>query len=519
MRITSALFALLFVLTLPLPGFGQQENLGKLTFPTSCDARVQSQFERGVAMLHSYWFTEARKVFDAVLQQDPGCAIAYWGLAVNYLGNSLAAAPPPKDLAAASEMLDKARAIGAKTQRERDWIEAIGTYYRDHDTRPIDARLAAYTRAMEEMTRRYPSDFEAWTYYALMLQASAPKNDKTYASQLKSAEILERLFKQNPQHPGVAHYLVHAYDYPPLADKGIRIAGQYARIAPAAPHARHMPSHIYSMVGMWEESIASNRSALEVQPDYHHATDFIVYAHLQLAQDAKAKALVDVIAALPRGEYGFLANFTAVAVIPARYALERGDWAGAAALPVVSTGRAMADSLVRFARGLGMARSGDLAGAKREVQGLQDLRSALEKSNQSYWADRTEEQRLAVSAWVAHSEGAREQAMKLMRAAADGEDGSVKHVAMENRLYPMRELLGELLLQSGQAAAALHEFETSLKENPNRFRGLAGAARAAEAAGDRQKAAAYFEKFVALSSKADTPRPELAHAKEVLGRR
>ena len=235
--------------------------------------------------------------------------------------------------------------------------------------------------------------------------------------------------------------------------------------------------------------------------------------------DAKAKALVDVIAALPRGEYGFLANFTAVAVIPARYALERGDWAGAAALPVVSTGRAMADSLVRFARGLGMARSGDLAGAKREVQGLQDLRSALEKSNQSYWADRTEEQRLAVSAWVAHSEGAREQAMKLMRAAADGEDGSVKHVAMENRLYPMRELLGELLLQNGQAAAALHEFEISLKENPNRYRGLAGAARAAEAAGDRQKATAYFEKLVALSSNADSPRPELAHAKELLGQR
>ena len=519
MRITLALFALLFVLTLPLPGFGQQENLGTLTFPTSCDARVQSQFERGVAMLHSYWFTEARKVFDAVLQQDPGCAMAYWGLAVNYLGNSLAAAPPPKDVAAASEALDKARTIGAKTQRERDWIEAIGTYYRDHDTRPLDARLAAYTSAMEGMTRRYPSDFEAWTYYALTLQASAPRSDKTYTSQLKSAEILERLFKQNPQHPGVAHYLVHAYDYPPLADKGIRIAGQYARIAPAAPHARHMPSHIYSMVGMWEESIASNRSALEVQPAYHHATDFIVYAHLQLAQDVKAKTLVDVIAALPRGEYGFLANFTAVAVIPARYALERGDWAGAAALPVVSTGRAMADSLVRFARGLGMARSGDLAGAKREVQGLQDLRSALEKSNQSYWADRTEEQRLAVSAWVAHPEGAREQAMKLLRAAADGEDGSVKHVAMENRLYPMRELLGELLLQSGQAAAALHEFETSLKENPNRYRGLAGAARAAEAAGDRQKATAYFEKLVALSSKADTPRPELAHAKELLGRR
>ena len=273
------------------------------------------------------------------------------------------------------------------------------------------------------------------------------------------------------------------------------------------------------MVGQWEDSIASNRSALEVDPNYHHATDFMVYAHLQLAQDARAKALVDHVAALPRREYPILANFTAVAVIPARYALERADWAGAAALPVSSTGRAMADSLTRFARGLGMARSGDLAGARREVQALQELRSALEKSSQSYWADRTDEQILAVTAWVAHAEGAREQATKLMRAAADGEDGSIKHVAMENRLYPMRELLGELLAQIGQPAAALGEFEASLKENPNRYRALAGAAHAAEAAGDRAKAAGYFEKLVALSSQADTTRPELAHAKSFLGRR
>jgi tetratricopeptide (TPR) repeat protein len=519
MRITSAISALVFIVVLPLSSHAQQDKLGNVTFRTSCDPSVQGQFERGVAMLHSYWFTEARKVFDAVLQQDPSCVIAYWGLAVNYLGNSLASAPSPKDVAGASDALGKARAIGAKTQRERDWIEAIGAYYHDHDTLALDARLAAYTRAMEQMTQRYPDDFEAWTYYALALQASAPKSDKTYANQLKSAAILERLLKQNAQHPGVAHYLIHAYDYPPLADKGVRVAGQYARIAPAAPHARHMPSHIYSMVGMWEESIASNRSALEVQPDYTHATDFIVYAHLQLAQDAKAKALVDLTAALGRREYPFLANYTAVAAIPARYALERGDWSGAAALPIASTGRPMADSLIRFARGLGMARSGDLAGAMREVQALQELRSTLEQSNQSYWADRTEEQILAVSAWVAYAEGAHDKATKLMRAAADGEDGSVKHVAMENRLYPMRELLGELLLQTGQATAALGEFEASLKENPNRYRGLAGAAHAAEAAGDRAKAVAYFEKLVVLGSKGDATRPELLHARTFLGPR
>jgi tetratricopeptide (TPR) repeat protein len=507
------------VVIVALPVLAQQDKLGKVTFPTSCDAKVQAQFERGVAMLHSYWFTEARKAFDAVIQQDPGCAIAYWGLAVNYLGNSLAFAPPVKDLNAASEALDKGRAIGAKTQRERDWIEAIGAYYRDHDKVPLNTRMAAYTTAMEQLAQRYPDDFEASVYYALTLQASAPKNDKTYANQLKSAEILERLFKKNPEHPGVAHYLVHAYDYPPLAEKGVKVAGLYAKIAPAAPHARHMPSHIWSMVGMWEESIASNRSALEIQPDYHHATDFMVYAHLQLAQDAKAKALVDQIAALPKQELPNMPTYTAVAVIPARYALERGDWAGAAALPVLSTGRQQADSLVRFTRGLGMARSGDLPGAKREVQAMQELRSALEKSNQSYWADRTEEQMLAVSAWVAHAEGKRDEALKLMRAAADGEDASVKHVAMENRLYPMRELLGELLLQMGQSADAQRELEASLKENPNRYRGLYGAGRAAEVAGDRQKAVGYYEKLVALASKADTPRPEISRVKAFLGQR
>ena len=504
---------------LVVPAAAQQDRLGKVTFPTSCDSKVQAQFERGVAMLHSYWFTEARKVFDGVLQQDPSCAIAYWGLAVHYLGNSLAAPPSPKDAAAASEALQKGRAIGAKTQRERDWIDAIGVYYRDADKTPVNARLTAYSRAMEQMTQRYPDDFEAWTYYALTLQASAPKNDKTYATQLKSAEILERLFKQNPDHPGVAHYLVHAYDYPPLADKGIKIAAAYAKIAPAAPHARHMPSHIYSMVGMWEDSIASNRSAIEIQPDYYHATDFMVYAHLQLAQDGKAKALVDPIATMTWPSSGAVPGFTAIAAVPARYVLERADWAGAAALPVISSGWPQADSLVRFTRGLGMARTGDAAGARREIQAMQELRAALEKSNQSYWADRTEEQMLAVSAWVAQAEGTRDEALKLMRAAADNEDASVKHVAMENRLYPMRELLGELLLQQGQAAAALHEFEAALKENPNRYRGLYGAGRAAETAGDRPKAVGYYEKLVALTAKADTARPEIARAKAFIGTR
>src|SRR6516165_4245886 len=468
----------------------QDEKLGKLSFPTSCDPKVQAEFERGVAMIHSYWFIYARRTFEGVLQQDPSCAIAYWGIALDFLGNSLATTPTRAEAEAGWAALEKAHAIGAKTQRERDWIEALSAYYRDHDKTPVSARLAAYNKSMEQLAQRYPDDYEAQVFYALTLQASASPADTTYANQRKSAAILEKLYDQNPQHPGVTHFLIHAYDYHPLAQEGIAAARRYASIAPAVPHARHMPSHIYSMVGLWEESIASNASAMEIQPDYYHAADFSVYAHLQLAQDAKAMS--------------------------ARYMLERADWAGAAALPFTPTQYPQPDSLIRFTRGLGMARSGDLAGARAEIEAIKALRAALEKSNQSYWADRSEEQILAISAWIALKEGAGDQAVKFMRAAADGEDGSVKHVAMENRLYPLRELYAELLLEMGQPAAALHEFDTSLEQTPNRYRTFLGIARAANAAGDRPKATEYYGKLVNLAKNADTDRPETQEAKAFL---
>jgi tetratricopeptide (TPR) repeat protein len=512
------------LITIVLTGsaFAQQdEKLGKLSFPTSCDPKVQAEFERGVAMLHSYWFLYARRTFESVLQQDPNCAMAYWGVALDLLGNTLVGPPPRTDAQAAWEALEKARAIGARTQRERDWIEALSAYYRDYDKVSVDDRLLAYTKAMEQMTQRYPDDYEAQVFYALTLQASAPKSDTTYASQLKSAAILERLYEQNSQHPGVSHFIIHAYDYAPLADKGLAAARRYAGIAPAVPHARHMPSHIYSMVGLWEDSVASNASALEIQPDYYHAADFTVYAHLQLAQDAKASAMTDKALKTPdRGDRPVtFVNFMARAAMPARYPLERADWASAAVLPVTATQYPQADSLTRFARGLGMARSGDLINAKREIESIKALRAILEKANQSYWADRSEEQILAISAWVALGEGTREQAEKLMRTAADGEDGSLKHVAMENRLYPMRELLAELLLEMGQPAAALSEYENALKQNPNRYRGFWGAAQAADAAGNRRKAADNFAKLVELSQNADTERREIREAKAFLAKR
>lgn len=499
----------------------QDERLGKLSFPTSCDPKVQAEFERGVAMIHSYWFNYARKTFEGVLKQDPNCAMAYWGIAMDILGNTLVGPPSRAAAQTAWETLEKARAVNAKTERERDWIEALSAYYRDHDKVPVNKRLTLYNDAMERITQRYPDDYEAKVFYALTLQASASHADTTYAQQLKSAAILEKLYEQNPQHPGVTHFIIHAYDFAPIADKGIAAARRYAGIAPAVPHARHMPSHIYSMVGLWEESIKSNESALEIQPDYYHAADFAVYAHLQLAQDAKAKALADkTIATADRGDRpATLGNYTARAAMPARYVLERGDWKATAALTPTASAFPQADSLSYFARGIGAARSGDVAGAKREVEMIAGLRAKLQKANQSYWADRSEEQMLAVSAWVAFAEGSRDQALKLMRAAADREDNSVKHVSMENRLYPLRELLADLLLEMGQPGPALREYEIALKATPNRFRSYLGAARAADAAGDPQKAVGYFKRLVELTKNADSDRSEIREAKAFLARK
>ena len=522
MNKTLVLAAFLGVIASSVPAAAQHdgphEQLGKVSFPTSCDPKVQAEFERGVAMLHSYWFNYAGKVFRGILQQDPTCAMAYWGIALDLLGNTLAAAPSPQAARDAWAVLEKARGVTVKTERERGWLDAIRAYFRDHTTVAVDTRLAAYNTAMADLVARYPDDFEAQVYYALTLQASAPKSDLTYKNQFDSAARLEELYAKNPQHPGITHYLIHAYDFAPVAAKGIPAARRYAALAPAVPHARHMPAHIYSMVGLWEDSIASNMSALEIQPDYYHAADFAVYAHLQLAQDATAVALIDKALKTPeRGDRPpTMSNGTARTAMPARSVLERADWPAAAALPATASGYPQADSLTRFTRGLGLARSGNRRGAAREIEVLQVLGRALQTAGESYWADRTEEQVLAVSAWMALGEGARDKAIALMRRAADGEDGSVKHVAMENRLYPMRELLGDLLLEAGEAPAALTEYTRALAQNPNRFRGLYGAGRAAAAAGDRQHAVDYYTRLIQLAAKGDGRRPELQQARAYL---
>ena len=518
LRLASAVF--LAVTTCSGPVLAQHEHeLGKVTFPTSCNPVVQAEFERGVAMLHSYWFNYAGKTFRGVLERDPTCAMAYWGVALDLLGNTLGAPPSPQAAGEAWKALEQARQL-ATTARERDWLEAIRAYYRDHDRVAVDARLSSYTSAMAQLAEQYPDDFEAQVFYALTLQASAPKQDLSYTNQMKSAALLEQLYTKNPQHPGITHYLIHAYDFAPFADKGLAAARRYAAIAPAVPHARHMPAHIYSMVGLWEDSIASNLSALEVQPDYYHAADFAVYAYLQLAQDAKAAALIEQALNTPeRGDRpATLVNFTSRAAMPARSVLERGDWAAAAVLPIVASAYPQADSLTRFTRGLGLARTGNEPGAAVEIDAMESLRRSLQAFGESYWADRTSEQMLAVSAWVALGNGARDKAIALMRRAADGEDGSIKHVAMENRLYPMRELLGDLLLEAGQPANAFAEYMKVLVQTPNRYRGLFGAARAAEASGDRENALGYYTKLIQLTSTGDGSRPELQRAKAYVTR-
>jgi hypothetical protein len=513
---------LLLASLLPVtPSAQHHDQLGTVSFPTSCAPAVQAEFNRGVAMLHSYWFNYAGKTFRNVLAQDPTCAMAYWGIALDLLGNTLSSPPSAEAARSAWAELEKARALPVKTDRERDWLDAIRAYFRDSDKVPVDQRLLAYAKAMERVAQRYPDDFEAQVYYALTLQASAPKSDLTYANQSKAANLLEKLYTANPEHPGITHYLIHAYDFAPFAEQGIPAARRYANIAPAVPHARHMPAHIYSMVGLWEDSIASNLSALEIQPDYYHAADFTVYAHLQLAQDAKALALIEkALATKPRGDRPpGIGDFTARAAMPARFVLERADWKGAAALPIGSSAYPQADALTRFTRGLGMVHTRDLKGAAAELEALHTHHGVLKKRADTYWADRVNEEILALSAWITFAEGQRDQALSLMRGAADGEDGSIKHVAMENRLYPMRELLGDLLLEAGQAKAAQTEYARALKQTPNRYRGLYGAARAADAAGDKQSAASFYAGLVALAKNGDGARPELEHARTYLARK
>ena len=511
-----------------------KEQFGRVLFKTSCTAEAQIQFDRALAMLHSFFFPETVKAFNAIPQADPGCAIAYWGIAISQRPNPLVGPFDAATLKRGLDAIEKGEAIGAKTGRERDWLAALKVFYKDFDKLDQDTRTRNYEKAMEALARKYPDDVEAKIFWALALNETF--DHKSMDPLLKAISILEPIDKKYPDHPGVTHYLIHSYDFAPIAQRGIPAADKYATIAPSSPHAVHMPSHIYTMVGMWEPSIRSNRRAAAIAQEfvdknfpgavYHavlHSADFMQYAYLQLGQDREAAKLVEyantVISAKSKVVGVPIVAYTAMAAIPARYALERQDWRAAAALEPPAGPFPQAEALSYFARALGAARSNDLASAPREIEKLTQQRAALEKAGQPYWAGQVEVQILGAQAWLAQGRGNRDEALKLMRAAADLEDASEKHVAMENRLYPMRELLGDMLMEQRSPALALKEYEESMKAMPNRLRGFYGAAKAAAAAGDPQKAAVYFDKLAHLTRASEADRAEIREARQRIASR
>ncbi len=503
------------------PG-GPPEQLGTVEFANSCSPEVQSEFLRGVALLHSFWWQEGGKAFREVLARDPACAIAAWGIAAINIGNTFSTGASAAGAQEASQAIERARAIGPKTERERYYIEAVNEYYEQFSARTQRQRMQALAKAFGQVASKYPDDDEAQIFYAIYLAATQDPKDKTFAATLKAAGILEIQFAKHPGHPGAAHYLIHSYDYPPIAEKGLKAARRYAEIAPSAPHALHMPSHIFTRVGAWADSAATNRRSANVakaqnEPgDALHAMDYLVYADLQLARDRDADAVLAEARRVASNNRERAGTY-ALQAIPARIALEHGDWSAAMQLNATPSPFPYVDAMTRYARALGAARSGDAAAAEQEAAELTRLAEKLKTAKDDYWTTEVEAQRMAAAAWAEFAKGKRDQALVLMRAAADLEDTSEKSAISPGRLVPARELLGDMLRESGLNSEALLEYERSLVRDPNRFRGLYGAGRAAVLAGNRDKARYYFEHLVAVAGKGEARR-ELVEAREYLAR-
>jgi hypothetical protein len=516
-----------FVLTLAATSLAQEhlhgnsEKLGTVHFATSCNGVAQKEFDRAVALLHSFQFIRAIEGFNAVLGQDATCGIAYWGIALSDWSNPFA--PGTKDkgqLQAGRQSAEHGKTVGVKTQREWAYLAAVGKLYSDYESTPQRERLIGYRDTMQEVAAKYPEDHEAQIFYALAIAASEDLADKTYAGRLKAGAILEKLFEQEPAHPGLAHYIIHTYDVPALAERALVAARRYSEIAPDAPHALHMPSHTFTRTGYWQESIDSNIAAAAAArregqtAEELHASDYEIYAYLQTGQDEAARRIVDSLPeiasrfdpkAVISGAGSPSTGYFALAAIPARYALERHDWKQAVQLTLRETPFPHTDAMTWFARGLGAARLGQPPPANESATALRKIREHLLKSGENYWAQQVEIQELAVRAWAALAEGKTKEALRQMKATADLEDGTEKSAVTPGPLAPARELLGEMLLEMNEPAQALDQFEATLKKEPGRFRSLYGAAHAAQLSGNREASQGYFGQLLKVCGHADEP--------------
>jgi len=508
------------------------ERLGAVSFPTSCAARAQRTFERALALLHSFEYDQAEPAFEEAAAADPTCAMAYWGVAMSRL-HPLWAPPTPADLRAGLDAVARAESLRAPTERERGYVEVVGAFYREHERLGHVVRLTRYEEAWGRLAARQPEDAEAQIFHALALVAVAnvSPSDTALALQRRAVAILEQQLARQSRHPGLAHYIIHAYDTPSLAPRAVAAARRYAAIAPSSPHAQHMPSHIFTRLGLWDDSELSNRrserAALAVEraqrtpsQDYLHALDYLEFAYLQQGRDADARRIVEQAArADTLGPRAPFQSLYALAVVPARYALERGDWSAAARLPLRRAPAYLpAEAARRFARGIGAARSGDTALARGEAAALAVLRDSLALARDPRWVGDAEISRLAIEAWVARAAGDTAAATGLADSAAALEDVTEKHPVTPGRILSARTLQGELLLELGRPAEARRAFELALAREPARVRTLFGAARAAEAAGDSAAARDRYRELVALMTRADAGRPELRRARAWLRR-
>src|SRR5579884_1976214 len=512
---------------------GPAEKLGTVHFATSCNQEAQQEINRAVALLHSFQFSRAIAGFHSALKDDATCGIAYWGIALSQWSNPFAAGLKEKSqLEAGRGSVELGEKTGARTDRERAYIRAVAALYKDFEATPQRSRLIAYRDAMEAVAVKYPTDHEAQIFYALAIAASEDPADKSYAGRLKAGAILGKLFEGEPNHPGLAHYMIHTYDVPPLAGRALKAARRYSEIAPDAPHALHMPSHTFTRTGYWQDSIRSNVAAAAAAKregqaaEELHASDYEIYAYLQTAQDEAARR---VLTSLPEiasrfepnvvigGAASPAAGYYALAAVPARYALERGDWKQAAQLTPRETPFPYTDAITWFARGLGAARLGQASAAYESAAALKRIQEVLLKSGENYWALQVEIQELEVRAWARMVEGSQPDALRQLQAAAELEDATEKSAVTPGPIAPARELLGEMLLAANQPAPALEQFEATLRKEPRRFRALYGAGQAAQLAGRPELSRRYFGELVTVCENGDRPgRAELMEAQKAV---